>query len=283
MPLNRLHFNQDESYYFSQLPNLSVDFALMRIAYQVLGKDFVLEHATRQNFLLLLVLKGTLYYRTGKREFIVARNQAIAINRQTHHHIHPHSTQPPHILRIAMTGNALEALFKQTFKQSPAPLQLQQARESIQLGEMILEACRQPNLDQQDYLIQLTRAFLLSLKRNSRGTQKKQQASEQTFIRIRSIFEQRFSEPITLENIAHQSGLSYEYITRLFQRYESKSPGQYLMDLKINKALELLQSDELTIQEIAEQIGYSDPFTFSKAFKRYIGTAPTHYRKSISD
>jgi AraC family transcriptional regulator of arabinose operon len=56
------------------------------------------------------------------------------------------------------------------------------------------------------------------------------------------------------------------------------SPQQYLMQYKLKKARELLMDTDLPIQDIAMQVGYDNPLTFSKIFKNYYGESPRMYR-----
>ncbi|SET18716.1 AraC family transcriptional regulator [[Clostridium] polysaccharolyticum] len=92
----------------------------------------------------------------------------------------------------------------------------------------------------------------------------------------------KFSEPIHMNDIAHACGLERSYMTRLFKDATGQTPYAYLNIYRIKKACQLLLHDSASIQNIAYAVGYSDAFTFSKAFKRQVGVSPSEYRgKSI--
>ncbi|MET0377936.1 MAG: helix-turn-helix transcriptional regulator, partial [Spongiibacteraceae bacterium] len=55
-------------------------------------------------------------------------------------------------------------------------------------------------------------------------------------------------------------------------------PIHYFIHLKMQRACELLETTEFDVREIAELLGYADPFYFSKLFKRTIGQSPQHFR-----
>ena len=57
--------------------------------------------------------------------------------------------------------------------------------------------------------------------------------------------------------------------------------SDYIASLRIQRAKELLQNEVLSIQEIAEQVGYNDYFYFTKVFKKVQGISPSKYRKSL--
>lgn len=90
----------------------------------------------------------------------------------------------------------------------------------------------------------------------------------------------KYSEQITIENIADACGLNRSYLSRLFKHATGYSPQSYLQEYRMKKASELLLESSETINNIAFQVGYSDTFTFSKAFKRSKNVSPSEYRRS---
>lgn len=72
--------------------------------------------------------------------------------------------------------------------------------------------------------------------------------------------------------------------TRLFSQIKNitgMTPNDYLLQIKLNKCLVLLSENELTIGEIAYQLGFSSPTYFSKCFKNHYGITPAEYRKKL--
>ncbi len=89
----------------------------------------------------------------------------------------------------------------------------------------------------------------------------------------------KYSEPIGVQEIAAASGLNRSYLTRLFKHATGYTPQSYLCSYRMKKATELLLETSESINSIALLVGYSDSFTFSKAFKNHKGTSPSEYRK----
>ncbi len=89
----------------------------------------------------------------------------------------------------------------------------------------------------------------------------------------------KYSEDISVEDIAFVCGLNRSYLTRLFKEATGYTPQQYLINYRIKKAKELLAESNETIQYIACLVGYTDTFTFSKAFRKIVGQAPSEYRE----
>ena len=57
------------------------------------------------------------------------------------------------------------------------------------------------------------------------------------------------------------------------------TPNDYIRQLRMTAAAELLKDERLTVAEIAYKVGFDDQYYFSKAFKQYFGMPPTKYRK----
>lgn len=91
--------------------------------------------------------------------------------------------------------------------------------------------------------------------------------------------ERRADCSLTVSGVAQYVGLSPAYFRRLFVKYKGVSPQTYLINLKIDRAKELLALEWLSISEVAEQSGFVDFCYFSRIFKKYTGMSPKSYRK----
>lgn len=87
--------------------------------------------------------------------------------------------------------------------------------------------------------------------------------------------------PKNLTDILQNSGLSYSRLRGLFQKIYKMSPGDYRIQVRLEQACALLETTDLNLQQIADQLGYGDAFTFSKQFKKRMGVAPNQYRGNI--
>lgn len=83
---------------------------------------------------------------------------------------------------------------------------------------------------------------------------------------------------LTREELAHAAHLSEAQFGRRFQLEIGMSPMQYVGRLRIARARELLERTRLNVTEVARASGFSDPFHFSRAFKRAVGVCPRTHR-----
>lgn len=83
----------------------------------------------------------------------------------------------------------------------------------------------------------------------------------------------------TVEEMAEVVGYSPPHLHRLFQKRFNRSPIQHLIYLRMERAKYMLTHTAWSLDQIAERVGYSDVFNFSKRFKKSVGSAPGLYRK----
>ena len=101
--------------------------------------------------------------------------------------------------------------------------------------------------------------------------------SEQTQL-ARQILDKAYATPITIEQLSDEIALSPFYFIRLFRRIYKQTPRQYLIQLRIAKAKELLRHSDLSIIEICIAVGYESPASFSTLFRKIAGISPSAYR-----
>ena len=86
-------------------------------------------------------------------------------------------------------------------------------------------------------------------------------------------------EKLGLQEVARALRLSPYYLAHLFKSSEGKSVGEYIKEIRIARAKELLETSELSIIDIALEVGYSDPGYFSRLFRKATGYSPGRYRR----
>lgn len=90
-----------------------------------------------------------------------------------------------------------------------------------------------------------------------------------------------YSSNITIKDICDNIYISPPYFQRIFLKIMGKTPYQYIMECRHNKAKELIKNPDISIEEIARQCGFVNRAHFSTAFKLKEGIPPLEYRKLV--
>ena len=115
---------------------------------------------------------------------------------------------------------------------------------------------------------------------NSRSKHEESFDNSLTYVKnVISYIQLKYSEHIKIEDIAFSLGLNRSYLTRLFKEATGYSLQEYLLTYRMKMAIKLLSENILNVADVAAAVGYTDTFTFTKAFKRYFGKAPSEYTR----
>lgn len=87
------------------------------------------------------------------------------------------------------------------------------------------------------------------------------------------------SEEINFKKFAASENMSYENFRKRFKKETGLSPKQYFLMVKINRAKERLFRPEVNIKELSFELGFRDPYYFSRLFKKKEGLSPKHFKK----
>lgn len=94
--------------------------------------------------------------------------------------------------------------------------------------------------------------------------------------------ELHYHDPLLISDVADFVGVHQNYLSARFRQELGTSPKQYLIELKLKKAKEMLLQTTDPINVIGFSLGFSDSLTFSKFFKQHTSYSPTNYRKKFS-
>jgi AraC-like DNA-binding protein len=100
-----------------------------------------------------------------------------------------------------------------------------------------------------------------------------------TFQRCRQHIVEHCRRLMSLNEVARECHVDRAYLCRLFRRFEHQTPHQFLMRRKMQFAAERLQEPGVLVKEVAAELGFVDPFHFSRVFKGVFGLSPNSFRK----
>jgi AraC-like DNA-binding protein len=103
----------------------------------------------------------------------------------------------------------------------------------------------------------------------------------QLISKAKFILQELFENQVEMEDIAKQLPMGYSSFRKAFKKITGESPNQYHLNVRLNRAKQLLMKTALNISEIADQTGFESVYYFSKIFKKKNGVAPNTFRKNI--
>lgn len=99
--------------------------------------------------------------------------------------------------------------------------------------------------------------------------------------RVVEYMEQNLSQDLSLEDLSRVAGLSRFHFLRAFRRATHETPYRHLLRRRVERAQELLRSGDLSIAEIALQVGFKNSTRFTVAFRRMTNCTPSAFRAAV--
>lgn len=103
------------------------------------------------------------------------------------------------------------------------------------------------------------------------------------FTRTRDWALQHLAEPLAIEELAAHARVSPRTLSRRFRDETGYTPMQWIMRARLDRARELLEETDLSVELIAVQVGLGTATNLRRYFRRVLGTTPTEYRRTFSD
>jgi AraC-like DNA-binding protein len=100
-----------------------------------------------------------------------------------------------------------------------------------------------------------------------------------TYFRCRRHIEDHWGEVATLDQLASECQVDPAYVCRLFRRFDQQSPYQYLLKQKMTHAANRLMVEGVSVKQVADELGFSDAFHFSRVFRKVMGMPPGRFAR----
>lgn len=99
---------------------------------------------------------------------------------------------------------------------------------------------------------------------------------------IKLYLQKNIAGPITLQSVCKKFAVSQTHLSKVFRKYEDTSFNNYLTDIRIEKAKQIMKQDKnIFVKDIAQMVGYNDQFYFSRIFRAITGLCPSDYIESL--
>lgn len=239
----------------------------------------------RDAYILHYIHAGRGLFRTKESTFELEAGQGFVIMPETLVHYSAHETEPWRYSWIGFSGMNARSLLQRAQIDAERPIFEVPAGSYLKNFYEELKATyetRGSDVHSQSVLYRVL-ADLIRFSPETGDERKPAAASREGYIRKSIEFiESSYSQKISVLEIARFVGLDRTYLSGLFKERFGVSLQAFLLEYRMNRAAELLQNPELSVSDVSRSVGYTDPFLFSKMFKKMIGQAPALFREKSS-
>jgi AraC-like DNA-binding protein len=137
------------------------------------------------------------------------------------------------------------------------------------------------NLNSVEYANLLVWSFLASVLYHDQYNKKSQLKGKNLVDLTVELMHQNLHLNLDLNDFSKSAGLSVSQFSSIFKQHTSASPMNFYSLLKIQKCCQLMEDPQKRIKEIAAELGFEDPFYFSRLFKKIMGISPARFRAGL--
>ncbi len=229
-------------------------------------------------------------------EFVSSGRGTLTMNGKKHSlrpgAIYCYGPRTPHIIEtdpsqpmlkhfVDFTGGSLIALLKETDFLKGRPLFVSRPFRIRSIFESLITTGNTESRNRDALCALLLRQLILYTDDSSMELEASLSPAWQTYLRCRQYMENNYLEIASIAEVAAKCFVVPAYLSRLFKRFAEESPLQLLTRLKMGRAAALLSNRNLLIKQVAEKVGFADPYHFSRVFKRVYGISPESFTKTI--
>jgi len=226
-------------------------------------------------FLIMLIDKGEMSIRFRNLEYTACPDDVVVLDCREPHSYGAESDNTE-FRYFHFVGNSSTEFFNLLFNQYGCVMRpLHQANINAAFQAMFEMAQTDViNEHRTSLLIHSILNDLVELKYHAGDT------NDVTIRKIISFLEHHYTENISVKEIAEQFNLSMYYFISMFRKHTSMSPYNYMMELRIRLAKQLLSSSPQSIEQIAYACGFSSSQLFIRAFKKLVNCTPSQFRNA---
>lgn len=235
------------------------------------------------DYQLIYVAPGKTHFYFGDEDRIVNAEQMVLFQPRQPQHYEYFAKDKPEVYWVHFTGSDVKNILKHYGipMDDPVFYSGNSSMYTYLFKEMIheLQTCR---VGYQELLEMYLRQILLLIVRS----REERKPTVSSFIQdemelARRYFTEHYNEEINIEEYAKSRGMSISWFLRNFKQLTAKSPMQYILAIRINNAVSLLEGTNYNVNEISSIVGYDNPLYFSRIFRKQKGISPSDYRKNL--
>ena len=239
----------------------------------------------RVDWQLLFVASGKTHFYIGGKDQIVTAGHMVLFQPKEEQHYEYFGEDKPEVYWVHFTGSSVKEILRSYdipldehifFTGTPAAY--------TQLFKNMIEEFQSCKIGYREVLeMNLRQLFLMIQRTRLEKPPLVTTAVQQEMDFARQYFHEHYNEPINIEEYAQSRHTSISLFMRNFKKVYGVSPKQYILNIRMNNAQNLLESTDYTVAEIAAIVGYDNSLYFSRIYHKQKGQAPSDYRKRMKE
>jgi AraC-like DNA-binding protein len=232
----------------------------------------------RRDYQLLYVAEGIAHFVIEDKKHEVGKGGVVLYKPEEPQNYGYNLSDKPDIYWIHFTGRKAEQFLEVLGLCLENPIQLQGSDDLIELFEKIITELRMGRYLNTEMIEAYFRQLMIMISRINYidGTAKHPYNS--LFDEIINDFNREYQRNINIAEYAANQHISCSWFIREFKKYTGYAPKQYITNLRIQQAKELLNNRYLSINDVSTLVGYENQLYFSRIFRKNTGMSPREYR-----
>ncbi|MET3688819.1 YesN/AraC family two-component response regulator [Priestia megaterium] len=225
-------------------------------------------------------LKGRGELRVNDEVYIIKENEGMFLTPHVPHEYYP-VTSEWQVCWVSFNGSVIDDIMLSLQFINSGKIVLTNAESLYRMLQELMERLEENHTSSTMQCSELLYSVILKLRQDSVYIESKSRLQQITQLNpVLRYIEEYYHQPLTLEVLAQQLNVTEQYTCLLFQQSLGIRPFEYVTRVRIQKAKKLLlKNNQISVQDIARQVGYEHPSYFIKRFKEQENVTPTIFRK----
>ena len=197
---------------------------------------------------------------------------------EDHYYYFPENSDSWEFIFITMYGRETMRIFRQLQKQTGVMIKFDINSPPVKKAFAICQKSERNEIENQYTASALTYDFLMSLLEYVKPAGQGENIPPEFISRVSDYCLKNIDKPVSVNDMAKCAGYSRYHFTRLFKEHTGKGPQYFMNELRIRMAVRLLQTEQLSVKEIAQRCGFEDVSYFCKIFRKFQKVSPNEFR-----
>ena len=240
----------------------------------------ILGSRTKSHYIMHFVMSGTGYFSMNGTDYEINGGTIFLIPPGIKTAYRPDREHPWEYMWVEFTGFNSKNLLDKTMLSAENPVCVPENAESVfeEVAVMIDRSISPAESSTIFCTAQLLRVLDILIQEQSKPQNHALSRRENRLRPVLDYIQHNYCDSsLTVESIAEATYFNASYLSRIFKQALGVSPTQYIIELRMRKACQMLKYKAHSITEIASSVGYKSPFYFSKEFRRLFNIAPSRY------